>query len=111
TLPKNRSPTLSGLGIAFSDQPAITEYVRFGQMAEELGYESVWVTEPRLARDGVTGMAILAATTSLRLGTAVLNNWTRGPALMAVTFRTLAQLAPGRIMLGLGGGWDPLMKN
>lgn len=100
------------VGIAFSDRPHIRDYVRFGRLAEELGYDSIWVTEPRMARDAITGMAVLAAATErIKIGSAVINNWTRGPGLTAVTFATLDALAPGRILLGLGSYWDPLAAN
>ena len=51
----------------------------------------------------------MAATTGrVRLGSCIVNSWTRGPALMAMTFATLDNLAPGRMTLGLGAYWDPL---
>ena len=51
----------------------------------------------------------MAATTErVRLGSCIVNSWTRGPALMAMTFATLDNLAPGRMNLGLGAYWDPL---
>lgn len=100
------------IGFLFSDKPHISEYSRLGKLAEDLGYESLWVSEPRMARDAITGLAILAAATErLKLGPAVVNNWTRGPGLMAVTWATLNELAPGRVILGLGAYWDPLASN
>ena len=51
----------------------------------------------------------MAATTErVRLGSCIVNSWTRGPALMAMTFATLDNLAPGRMNVGLGAYWDPL---
>ena len=38
----------------------------------------------------------------------MVNNWTRNPALLASTFATLDDLAPGRVILGIGAWWDPL---
>jgi 5,10-methylenetetrahydromethanopterin reductase len=38
----------------------------------------------------------------------VVNTWTRNPALLASTFATLDDLAPGRVILGIGAWWDPL---
>jgi len=40
----------------------------------------------------------------------VVNNWTRNPALLASTFSTLDDLAPGRVILGIGAWWDPLAQ-
>jgi 5,10-methylenetetrahydromethanopterin reductase len=54
-------------------------------------------------------MAAYAATTSrIKVGSGVINNWTRNAALIAATFSTLDDLAPGRILCGLGVWWEPL---
>jgi 5,10-methylenetetrahydromethanopterin reductase len=97
------------IGFGFLDRPAVAEQLRLARKAEQLGYASLWVTETRLARDAISVLGAMAATTSrIRLGTGIVNSWTRGPALMAVTFATLDNLAPGRMNLGLGAYWDPL---
>jgi 5,10-methylenetetrahydromethanopterin reductase len=57
-------------------------------------------------------MAAFAATTKrIKIGSGVINNWTRNAALTAATFLTLDDLAQDRIMLGIGAWWDPLAKN
>jgi 5,10-methylenetetrahydromethanopterin reductase len=54
-------------------------------------------------------MAAYAATTKrIKVGSGVINNWTRNAALIASTFSTLDDLAPGRILCGLGAWWEPL---
>jgi 5,10-methylenetetrahydromethanopterin reductase len=54
-------------------------------------------------------MAAFAATTHrIKVGSGVVNCWTRNVGLMASTFVTLDDLAPGRIVLGIGAWWDPL---
>ena len=85
------------------------EYVKY---AEEKGFEAVWHAESRLVRDAIVPMAAFAAHTSrIRIGSGVVNNWTRNVALQAATFLTLDDLAPDRIILGIGAWWDPLAKN
>jgi len=82
------------------------EYVRF---AEKRGFEAVWQAESRLVREATIPMAAFAAVTDhIKVGSGVVNNWTRNVGLMAATFSTLDDLAPGRIMLGIGAWWDPL---
>ena len=82
------------------------EYVRY---AEKRGFEAVWQAESRLVRDAIVPMAAFAATTErIKIGSGVINNWTRNAALIAATFSTLDDLAPGRIMCGLGVWWEPL---
>jgi 5,10-methylenetetrahydromethanopterin reductase len=52
--------------------------------------------------------AFAAVTDTIKLGAGVVPIWTRNVALLATTFATLDELAPGRVMLGLGAWWDPL---
>lgn len=52
--------------------------------------------------------AYLTATHTIRAGTGVLNNWTRNPVTLACTFATLDQLAPGRVILGIGAWYEPI---
>lgn len=82
------------------------DYVRY---AEAKGFEAVWQADSRLVRDAVVPMAAFAAVTSrIRIGSAVVDCWTRNPARLAATFSTLDDLAPGRVILGIGAWWDPL---
>jgi 5,10-methylenetetrahydromethanopterin reductase len=85
------------------------DYVRY---AEEKGFEAVWQAESRLVRDAVVPMAAYAAVTEkIKVGSGVINNWTRNIGLLAATFLTLDDLAPGRIICGIGAWWDPLAAN
>lgn len=85
------------------------DYVRY---AEERGFEAVWQAESRLVRDAIVPMAAYAAVTDkIKIGSGVINNWTRNIGLLAATFLTLDDLAPGRIICGLGAWWDPLARN
>ena len=85
------------------------DYVRY---AEQRGFEAVWQAESRLVRDAIVPMAAYAAVTEkIKVGSGVINNWTRNIGLLASTFLTLDDLAPGRIICGIGAWWDPLAKN
>ena len=78
---------MTTLGFGFLDRPGVREQLRLAAKAEALGYDSLWVTETRLARDAVSVLGAMAATTErVRLGSCIVNSWTRGPALMAMTF-------------------------
>ncbi len=103
-MPKNR------VAMYLQDKHRIREeafdYVRY---AEEKGFEAVWQAESRLARDAIVPLAAFAAITErIKLGTGVINMWTRNPALIAVTFSTLDEIAPGRVICGIGAWWEPL---
>ncbi|MGA9192472.1 MAG: LLM class flavin-dependent oxidoreductase [Anaerolineales bacterium] len=85
------------------------DYVRY---AEEKGFEAVWQAESRLVRDAIVPMAAYAAVTEkIKVGSGVINNWTRNIGLLASTFLTLDDLAPNRVICGIGAWWDPLAKN
>jgi 5,10-methylenetetrahydromethanopterin reductase len=85
------------------------DYVRY---AEQKGFEAVWQAESRLVRDAIVPMAAYAAVTEkLKVGSGVINNWTRNIGLLAATYLTLDDLAPGRIICGIGAWWDPLARN
>ena len=85
------------------------DYVKY---AEEKGFEAVWQAESRLVRDAIVPMAAYAAVTNkIKVGSGVINNWTRNIGLLAATFLTLDDLAPNRVICGIGDWWDPLAKN
>jgi len=100
------------IGMKFLDRPGASEQLQLAARAERLGYASAWVAETRLTRDAVSMLGAFAAVTRrIPLGASVVNPWTRGPVLMAMTFATLDELAPGRITLGLGTYSDPLASD
>jgi 5,10-methylenetetrahydromethanopterin reductase len=91
------------------DLRAGLDYVRY---AEARGFEAVWQAESRLVRDAIVPMAAYAAVTEkLKIGSGVINNWTRNIGLLAATFLTLDDLAPDRVICGIGAWWDPLARN
>lgn len=93
------------------DAHPIREGLELVRYAEERGFEAVWQAESRLVREATVPMAAYASVTErIKIGSGVVNNWTRNPALLASTFSTLDDLAPGRIMLGIGAWWDPLAR-
>ncbi len=80
--------------------------------AEKRGFEAVWQAESRLVRDAIVPMAAYAAVTEkIKVGSGVINNWTRNIGLLAATLLTLDDLAPDRVICGIGAWWDPLAKN
>src|SRR5581483_2229603 len=69
---------------------------------EDLGYTDVWSAESDGA-DGFTPLTLASVwAPSLRLGTAIIPAFTRGPACLAQSVGSLAQAAPGRFALGIG---------
>lgn len=100
------------VAIYLQDKHPIRDGMAYCQYAESRGFEAVWQAESRLVRDAIVPMAAFAAVTEkLKVGSGVINNWTRNPAIIAATFLTLDDLAPGRVILGIGAWWDPLARN
>ena len=103
---------MARVAIYLQDKHEIREGMAYAQYAEQRGFEAIWQAESRLVRDAIVPMAAFAAVTSrIRVGSGVLNNWTRNIGLLAATFLTLDDLAPNRIICGIGAWWDPLAKN
>lgn len=97
------------LGIHVGERLSFDETMAQATFADDNEFESVWVAEGRLARDGIVPAAVIASrTTRVKIGTGVVNNKSRNVGLMAVTFKTLDELAPGRMVLGIGAWWEPL---
>ncbi|HET9170176.1 MAG TPA: TIGR03619 family F420-dependent LLM class oxidoreductase [Actinospica sp.] len=98
------------------------ELARFGGLAEELGYDSLWTFQRLLAPadgsgdpvyrsvlDPMLALTYLAAhTSSVRLGVALVNVPFVSPAYLAKQASTLDVLSDGGLDLGLGIGWSPL---
>jgi 5,10-methylenetetrahydromethanopterin reductase len=102
---------LTGVPMALYVQDAhpIREAMSFVRRAEALGFAAVWQADSRLVREATVPMAAFAATTErIAVGSGVIDIWTRNPARLASLFSTLDDLAPGRILAGLGAWWDPL---
>lgn len=97
------------VALYLQDVHTIQDSIKFVQHAEMCGFDAVWQAESRLARDATVPMsAYAAATHRIKIGSAVMNIWTRNPATIAATFLTLDDLAADRIICGLGPWWDPL---
>ena len=100
------------VALYLQDAHSLPEAIQYVQYAEDSGFEAVWQAESRLVRDAIVLMAAFAATTRrIKVGSGVINNWTRNAALIAATYLTLDDLAPDRIILGIGAWWDPLAAN
>src|SRR2546427_12397591 len=94
------------------DKHEIREVMPYAKYAEQRAFEAVWQAESRLVLDAIVPMAAFAAVTSrMKIGSGVINNWTRNIGLLAATFLTLDDLAPDRIICALGAWWDPLARN
>jgi 5,10-methylenetetrahydromethanopterin reductase len=99
------------VALYLQDKHPIRDGMDYVRHAEEAGFEAVWQAESRLVREATVPMSAFAAVTErIKVGSGVVNCWTRNVGLMAATFVTLDDLAPGRVMLGIGAWWEPLAR-
>jgi 5,10-methylenetetrahydromethanopterin reductase len=113
--PSNAYPPDDGyprVALYLQDAHPIRDGMAYTQYAEKRGFEAVWQAESRLVRDAIVPMSAYAAVTRrIKVGSGVINNWTRNIGLLAATFLTLDDLAPDRVICGIGAWWDPLARN
>jgi probable F420-dependent oxidoreductase len=94
---------LPGLGLG--------EHERIVREMPSLGYTDVWTSETA-GTDAFTPLSLAALwAPELRLGTAIVPVYTRGPALLAQSAATVAELAPGRFTLGIGASAPAIVAN
>jgi probable F420-dependent oxidoreductase len=88
----------------------LAEHAEIAREAERLGYMDAWSLEA----DGVdcfAPLAVVGMATAMRLGTAIANVYTRGPATLAMCAAGIAEIAPGRFCLGIGAGSQPIVES
>jgi probable F420-dependent oxidoreductase len=100
-----------GIAIPIQHPLAVTECIQLAQRAENAGYDSIWIPEVVGADAFVLMTAMAGVTTHLRLGTGIVPILTRTPSLLAMTAASVAQLAPGRVHVGLGISTPTIIQN
>src|SRR5260221_7875278 len=90
-----------GLGLAARGD--VKDTVAWAERARAAGLESVWFHDSYFERDAVTyATAVAAQVEEIKIGLGALNPFTRHPVLIAMTISALDEIAPERILLGLG---------
>ncbi|MBI3637200.1 MAG: LLM class flavin-dependent oxidoreductase, partial [Candidatus Rokubacteria bacterium] len=87
----------------------LAEHAELAREGERLGYTDAWSFEVD-AVDCFSPLAVVATATGMRVGTAIANVYTRGPATLAITAAGLAEIAPGRFVLGIGAGSSVIVE-
>ncbi len=87
----------------------LAEHPDIAREAERLGYTDAWSFEVD-GTDCFSPLAVVAGATQMRVGTAIANVYTRGPATLAQSAAGIAEIAPGRFHLGIGSGSQPIVE-
>ena len=90
---------------------SLPDHADLVQALPSWGYTDLWSSEVA-GTDAFTPLALASAwTDQLRLGTAIVSAFTRGPALLAMSAAALAEAAPGRFVLGLGAASPAIVQS
>jgi len=93
------------VGFGLASRGSVSEVVAWSERARREGLDSVWVHDSYFERDAVTyASAIAFGVGGIRVGMGALNPLTRHPVLVAMTVSAIDEMAPGRVLLGMGTG-------
>jgi len=93
----------AGLGLAA--RGAASDVVEWAGRASRAGLDSIWIHDSYFERDAVSYVAAIASQVErIRVAMGALNPFTRHPVLVAMTVSAVDDMAPGRVILGMGTG-------
>ena len=93
------------IGLGLAARGSVSEAVAWAERARRSGLDSVWFHDSYFERDAVTyASAIASGVGGIRVGMGALNPLTRHPVLVAMTVSAIDDMAPGRVLLGMGTG-------
>jgi 5,10-methylenetetrahydromethanopterin reductase len=92
-------------GIEFVPSDPALKIAYYAKLAEQQGFDYVWITDHYNNRDVYSTLTLLALNTnSIRIGSGVTNSYTRNPAITASSIASIAEISGGRAVLGIGPG-------
>jgi len=92
-------------GIEFVPNDPVLKIAYYAKLAEDQGFDNVWITDHYNNRDVYSTLAVLAMNTNrIKLGTGVTNPYTRNIAVTASSIASINEISGGRAILGLGPG-------
>src|SRR5437762_1107306 len=91
------------VGLGLAARGSVSDAVEWADRALRRGLGSVWIHDSYFEREAVTyASAIASQVPEIRVAMGAVNPFTRHPVLLAMTVSSLDEMAPGRIILGLG---------
>jgi 1,4-dihydroxy-2-naphthoate polyprenyltransferase len=93
------------VGLGLAARGSVSDAVAWAERARQVGLDSVWIHDSYFERDAVTyASAIASQVGDIRVAMGALNPLTRHPVLVAMTVSAVDDMAPGRVILGMGTG-------
>jgi 5,10-methylenetetrahydromethanopterin reductase len=100
------------LGVGIDGSTSTAETMSLAQEADRLGFHSIWLSEGYHSRSAVVRATVIASSTSrIRIGLGILSVHTKHPGLLAMDAASLDEVAPGRVVLGIGTVVNALRKH
>jgi len=92
-------------GIEFVPSDPALKLGYMAKLAEDVGFDTIWITDHYNNRDVYTTLAVLSLVTNkVKLGTGVTNPYTRNVAITASSIASINEISSGRAILGIGPG-------
>jgi len=99
------------IGLCFDGFYSIQEMIELARLADEVGMESIWMSDHLCFRDSLTtSMALLASTKKIAVAPAPMSPYSRHPIISAMSIATMAEFAPGRVIASPGTGNAAALK-
>ncbi len=99
------------VGLCFDGFYPIQEMIELARLADEIGMESIWMSDHLCFRDSLTAaMALLAATKRIKVAAAPMSPYSRSPIITAMSIATMEEFAPGRVIASPGTGNAAALK-
>ena len=99
------------LGLCFDGFYSTQEMIELAKLADDIGMESIWMSDHLCFRDSLTtAMALLAATKRIKVAAAPMSPYSRNPIITAMAIATMEEFAPARVIAGPGTGNAAALK-
>ncbi|HEX9264194.1 MAG TPA: LLM class flavin-dependent oxidoreductase, partial [Candidatus Binatia bacterium] len=97
--------------LCFDGFYSIQEMIELARLADEIGMESIWMSDHICFRDSLTtSMALLASTKKIKVAPAPISPYSRSPIISAMSIATMEEFAPGRVIASPGTGNAAALK-
>jgi len=99
------------IGLNWQGEFDLDKVIEDAKIADDAGIEQLNIAEA-WGRDALTLLAVIAReTTNIKLGTGIINNFSRSPGAIAQHFATLDELSNGRMVIGLGSSGPQVIEH